>query len=149
MIFTDEGKELFTPIFKKAGWAFTSKHAKSVASWISSGFLMKTTLSKRLELLDAEYFNIIKKNANEIAKLEQIPIPIDSEIPKDFDYYQRIADTRNYYSHYKADAKNVLNFIQICNTINVLKALLIMILYTHMGMTGDEARKIVIWGEYI
>lgn len=147
MIFTDEGKELFIPIFKKAGWAFTSKHAKSVASWISSGFLMKTTLSKRLELLDVEYFNIIKKNANEIAKLEQIPIPIESEIPKDFDYYQRIADTRNYYSHYKADAKNVLNFIQICNTINVLKALLIMILFTHMGMTGDEARKIVIWDD--
>jgi len=147
MIFTDEGKKLFIPIFEKAGWSFKSKHAKSVASWISSGFLMKTTLSKRLNLLDDEYFNIIMKNANEIAKLEQIPIPIEPKVPKDFDYYQRIADTRNYYSHYKADAKNVLNFTQICNTINVLKALLIMILYTHMGMTKDDARKIIIWDD--
>lgn len=147
MIFTDEGKELFTPIFQKAGWTFTSKHAKSVASWISSGFLMKTSLSKRLELLDAEYFNIIIKNADEIAKLEKIPIPNEVEIPKDFNYYQRIADTRNYYSHYKADAKNVLNFTQICNTINVLKALLIMILYTHMGMSKNDARKIIIWDD--
>lgn len=144
MIFTDEGKKLFIPIFEKAGWSFKSKHAKAVASWISSGFLMKTTLSKRLKLLDNEYFNIITKNANEIAKLEIIPIPIEPEIPKDFDYFQRIADTRNYYSHYKADAKNVLNFTQICNTINVLKALLIMILYTHMGMKKDDARKIII-----
>lgn len=147
MIFTDEGKELFTPIFQKAGWTFTSKHAKLVASWISSGFLMKTSLSKRLELLDAEYFNIIIKNADEIAKLEKIPIPNEVEIPKDFNYYQRIADTRNYYSHYKADAKNVLNFTQICNTINVLKALLIMILYTHMGMSKNDARKIIIWDD--
>ena len=100
-----------------------------------------------MELLDAEYFNIIIKNADEIAKLEKIPIPNEVEILKDFDYYRRIADTRNYYSHYKADAKNVLNFIQICNTINVLKALLIMILYTHMGMSKEDARKIIIWDD--
>lgn len=147
MIFTDDGKRLFTPIFEKAGWTFKSKHAKSVASWIASGFLMKTTLSKRLNLLDGAYFNIIMKNADKIAELEQIPIPIEPKILKDFDYYQRIADTRNYYSHYKADAQNVLNFTQICNTINVLKALLIMILYTHMGMSKDDARKIIIWDD--
>lgn len=147
MIFTDEGKKLFNPIFEKAGWTFNSKHAKSVASWISSGFLMKTTLTQRLKLLDSEYFNVITKNANEIARLEKIPIPIEPEIPKDFDYFQRIVDTRNYYSHYKADAKNVLNFTQMCNTINVLKALIIMILYTHMGMTNDDARKIIMWDE--
>ncbi len=29
--------------------------------------------------------------------------------------------------------------------INVLKTLIIMILYTHMGMTSDESREIVIW----
>lgn len=28
MIFTDDGKNLFTPIFEKAGWSFNSKHAK-------------------------------------------------------------------------------------------------------------------------
>lgn len=107
-------------------------------------FLMKTTLSRRLKLLDEKYFNIITKNADEIARIEVISISTDAKISKDFDFFQRIADTRNYYSHYKADNKNVLNFTQICNTINVLKALIIMILYTHMRMASDEARKIVI-----
>ncbi|MDD3222698.1 MAG: hypothetical protein PHG07_10010 [Lachnospiraceae bacterium] len=79
MIFTDEGKALFKPIFDKVEWNYNSKHAKLVATWIASGFLLKTTLT------------------------------------------------------------------QMCNTINVLKALLIMIFYTHMGMTNDEARKIIIW----
>lgn len=32
----------------------------------------------------------------------------------------------------------------MCNTINVLKALIIMILYTYMSMTRDEIRKIII-----
>lgn len=130
MIFTDKGQQLFSPIFEKVGWEFNSRHAKSVASWIASGFLMKTTLSRRLKLLDEKYFNIIAKNADEIARIEIIPIPMDAKIAKDYDFFQRIADTRNYYSHYKADNKNVLNFTQICNTINVLKALIIMILYT-------------------
>ena len=147
MIFTDDGKKLFVPIFEKAGWTFNSKHAKKVASWIASGFILKTTLSQRLKDLDSQHFDIIAKNADDIARLEIIPMPIEQKIPKDFNYFQRIVDTRNYYSHYKADDKNVLNFTQMCNTINVLKALIIMILYTHMGMTNDEARKIIIWDE--
>ena len=40
MIFTDDGKRLFTPIFEKTGWSFNSKHAKKVASWIASGFVL-------------------------------------------------------------------------------------------------------------
>lgn len=145
MIFTDDGKRLFTPIFEKAGWSFNSKHAKKVASWIASGFVLKTTLSQRLKSLDGQYFDIIAKNADDIARLEKISIPSELESKRDFDYFQRIADTRNYYSHYKTDAKNVLNFTQMCNTINVLKALIIMIFYTHMGMSSDDARKIIIW----
>jgi len=145
MIFTDEGKALFKPIFDKVEWNYNSKHVKSVATWIASGFLQKTTLTQRLRLLDSQYFNIIEKNAEPTARLEMIPIPVEPVDTKDFDYYQRIVDTRNYYSHYKADDKNILNFTQMCNTINVLKALLIMILYTQMGMTNDEARKIIIW----
>lgn len=100
-----------------------------------------------MKLLDEKYFNIITKNADEIAGIKVIPILMDAKILKDFNFFQRIADTRNYYSHYKADNKNVLNFTQICNTINVLKTLIIMILYTHMGMTSDEAREIVIWDD--
>lgn len=147
MIFTDEGKALFKPIFDKVKWSYNSKHAKSVATWIASGFLGRTTLAQRLKLLDSQYFNIIEKNAEDVARLEKIPLPIeqDEDAIKGFDYYQRIVDTRNYYSHYKADDKNILNFTQMCNTINVLKALIIMILYTHMGMSNEEARKIIIW----
>ena len=77
--------------------------------------------------------------------LEVIPLPPDYEIPEDFNIYQRIVATRNYYSRFKANKDKVLNFTQICNAINVLKALIIMILYTHMGMPNDDARKIIIW----
>lgn len=145
MIFTEEGKRIFAPIFKKARWTFNSKHAKKVANWIASGFVLRTSLSQRLEQLDHRFFDIIHKNSKDIATLEVIPLPPDYEIPEDFNIYQRIADTRNYYSHFKANKDKVLNFTQICNTINVLKALIIMILYTHMGMTNDDARKIIIW----
>ena len=41
---------------------------------------------------------------------------------------------QKYYSHYKADKSNVLNFTQICNSINVLKALITMIMFNHIGM---------------
>lgn len=147
MIFTDDGKHLFAPIFEKAGWSFNSKHAREVASWIASGFVLKTTLSQRLKSLDWQYFDIIAKNADDIAGLEKIPILSELESKGDFNYFQRIADTRNYYSHCKADEKNVLNFTQMCKTINVLKALIIMIFYTRMGMSSDDARKIIIWDD--
>lgn len=145
IIFTDEGKNVFVPIFKKAGWTFNSKHAKEVANWISSGFISRISLSQRLKQLDNQFFKIIQKNTESVARLETIPLPADYEAPADFDLYQRIVNTRNYYSHFKANKDKVLNFTQICNTINVLKALIVMIFYTRMGMTEDEARKILIW----
>lgn len=55
-----------------------------------------------------------------------------------------IAKTRNYYSHYKADSNGVLTYGQICNNIDVLKCLIIMILFSHMGMNIDIAKKIMI-----
>ena len=51
--------------------------------------------------------------------------------------------TRNYYSHYKDDKKNVLEFCQMNETINVLKALLLMILYSHMGIEKEVIKKIM------
>ena len=147
MIFTEEGKNVFTPIFERADWKFNSKHAKDVAKWIASGFVLRTSLAQRLEQLDHLFFNIIQKNSEDIAMLEVIPLPPDYEIPEDFNIYQRIVATRNYYSHFKANKDKVLNFTQICNAINVLKALIIMILYTHMGMPNDDARKIIIWDD--
>ena len=80
--------------------------------------------------LDNEYFNIISKNAENIRVLGKDDIDA-------FDYYRYISDTRNYYSHYKADKSNVLNFTQICDSIKVLKALIIMIMFNHIGMEKD------------
>ncbi|EPY6469412.1 HEPN domain-containing protein [Clostridium sporogenes] len=148
MIVTDEGKVLFTPIFEKAGWKFNAKHSKAVASWIAGGFLGKVGLAERLKLLDDKYFNIIANNAVYITKLdrrESVLETAESEQDIKVKFYRNIVATRNYYSHYKLNKDNVLNFTQMCNTINVLKALIIMILYSHMGMELEDARKIVIW----
>ena len=38
-----------------------------------------------------------------------------------------------------------MNITQINNTNKVLKALIIMILFSHMGMDKEQIRKIVIW----
>lgn len=148
MIFTDEGKALFTPIFKKADWKFNSSHAKSVALWIASGFLERIGLLERLKQLDSQYFNIIAENTQYIDDLNKREKKSNEEKdPKEVidNYYRKIVATRNFYSHYKVNRDNVLNFTQMCNTINVLKALIIMILYVHMGMTIEDARKIVVW----
>ncbi|ROR29191.1 hypothetical protein EDD66_103126 [Mobilisporobacter senegalensis] len=145
MIFTDEGRSLFKPIFQKVDWVFNSKHANDVASWITSGFLSRMSLSQRLKLLDDQYFNIILKNADVVSELDRSQKTDKSLEKVEFNYYQRIVVTRNYYSHYKINDDGMLNFNQMCDTVNVLKALIIMILYTHMGMTKDDARKIVIW----
>lgn len=148
MIFTDEGQTLFIPIFEKADWKFNSSHAKRVASWIASGFLERIGLSERLKQLDNQYFNIIAENAQDIDDLNKEVKTSEEEKGQNNvveDYYRKIVATRNFYSHYKANRDNVLNFTQMCNTINVLKGLIIMILYTHMGMTNENARKIIIW----
>jgi hypothetical protein len=135
MIFTDEGRALFTPIFEKAEWKFNSKHAKTVASWIASGFLEKVGLIDRLKQLDEKYFSIIAKNAENIIRRENKNSTFAVEYDEQgivFKFYRSIVSTRNYYSHYKAKKENVLNFTQMCDTINVLKALIIMIMFSHM-----------------
>lgn len=148
MIYTDEGKALFTPIFEKAEWKFNSKHAKTVASWIASGFLEKVGLAERLKQLDGEYFSIIAKNAEKIIKRENKNSTFAVEYDEQdivLKFFRSIVSTRNYYSHYKAKKENVLNFNQMFDTINVLKALIIMIMFFHMGMTKEQIRKIIIW----
>lgn len=148
MIFTDMGRKLFTPIFEKAQWKFNSKHAKAVASWIASGFLEKVGLAERIKQLDEQYFSIIAKNAENIIKLENKNNTLAVEYDEQdiiLKLYRSIVSTRNYYSHYKAKKENVLNFTQMCDTINVLKALIIMIMFSHMGMTKEQIRKIIIW----
>lgn len=51
---------------------------------------MKTTLSQRLKSLDGQYFDIIAKNADDIARLEKISIPSELEPKRDFDYFREL-----------------------------------------------------------
>jgi len=54
-----------------------------------------------------------------------------------------LADTRNFYSHYKLDTKGLLETQQLYPTVNVLKALIWSILLNHMGMDKDLIRQII------
>lgn len=133
MIFTDEGKALFTKAFEEAvpDWIFNTGHALDVSKWIALGYLERKGLSEKIKELDGEHFEIITKNAKDI-----IGIGIPSEKKAEFEQedekrivqqlYHNIVSTRNYYSHYKEDTRGVLNFTQMCHTINVLKALIII-----------------------
>ena len=149
LIFSDEGKPLFSKALSEVvpEWKYNSSHAGKIASWIARGYLGKKGLSERLKNIDNEFFNIIASNAIDICSLGD-----DKTYVKDADngkivneFYRQIVATRNYYSHYKTNFENLLNFTQVCNTINVLKALLIMIFYSHMGMEKEDIRKIIIW----
>ena len=58
-------------------------------------------------------------------------------------YFKDLGDTRNYYSHYKLDANGVLEFNQMLDSIDVLKATIISILFSHMGVEKELIRKIM------
>lgn len=149
LIFSDEGKTLFTAALEEVvpDWKFNSGHAMNVAQWIASGFLGKTSLAQRIRELDTDFYGVIASNAKIIISLSKDNPPHkDEQEEKIIDrYYREIVSTRNYYSHYKTDRKNVLEYRQMNDTINVLKALLIMIFYSHMGMDKDVIRKVVMW----
>lgn len=152
LIFTDDGKALFTKAFEEAvpDWKFNTSHALDVSKWIASGYLERKGLSEKIKELDVQHFEIIAKNAKDIIRMG-----ITSEKKAEFEkedekrivqqFYQNIVSTRNYYSHYKEDTRGVLNFTQMCHTINVLKALIIMIFYSHMNMDNETIRKIIMW----
>lgn len=149
LIFSDEGKPIFTGALEKAvpDWKFNSSHAAMVAQWIASGYLGKVGLEQRIKFLDDKFFGIVAKNAKDICKLSrENPLPTDIEDEKIVAlFYRKIVATRNYFSHYKPDRNGVLEFGQMNDTINVLKALLIMIFFSHMGMDKEIIRKIIIW----
>jgi len=58
-------------------------------------------------------------------------------------FYRELGDTRNYYSHYKKNKTGVLDFSQINDSIRVLKATIISIFLSHMGIDKDLIRRIV------
>lgn len=90
--------------------------------------------------------SVIAKNAMRILNLssDRINLKDKKETELINEFYQKIVATRNYYSHYKNDKRKVLEFCQMNETINVLKALLVMILYSHMEIDKETIRKIMI-----
>lgn len=148
LIFSDKGKPLFTTTLEKVipEWTFNSGHSADVAHWISVGYLGKKGLAERIKELDEKYFCIIAKNAIDILKLSRNdktdPSSVSAKQLVEL-FYRKIVATRNYYSHYKSDKTDVLEFRQMNDTINVLKALILSILFSHMGMSEKEICEII------
>lgn len=152
LIFNEDGKALFTKALEAVdpSWKFNSRHSLDVAKWIAAGYLGKKPLAEKIKELDTDYYEIVAKNARYVIGLS-VPEKEKEEFEKKDEkevahtFYQSIVKTRNYFSHYKVDKTDVLNFTQMCRAINILKALIIMIFYRHMGMDKESIRKIVIW----
>lgn len=153
-------------------WKYNSQNIADIAELIASGFIAKTQLSHRLRELDEKHFKIISNNALNIEKLpsknndynEKIKahlkrkynLETDEEVGDKFDslkpeqkddilieiYYKELGDTRNYYSHYKKDKTGVLEFIQLSDSIKVLKATILSIFLYHIGLE-DIGRKML------
>ena len=90
--------------------------------------LEKIGLEQRIKSLDDEFLalwrRMLKIYANFHERIRCLQILKMRKLPL---FYRNIVATRNYFSHYKPDRKGVLEFGQMNDTINVLKALLIMI----------------------
>lgn len=147
LIFTEEGRPLFEEAMKKAvpEWKYNSSHMGEIAGWIAAGYLAKTPLSYRLQELDSMFLSIIRKNAVDIEKATRNPQKIAEKTDEQLTqlYFKELGDTRNYYSHYKLDNTGVLEFNQIMDSINVLKATIISIFFSHMGIEKDLIRRIL------
>ena len=147
LLFCDEGIAAIETIMKKvdSNWKCSSKRKQEVAKWIAAGYLGQTSLTYRLHELDKDYFEIIENNALEIERnsywFTQHKTETDSDIIEK--YFSDLADTRNFYSHYKLDTKGLLETQQLYPTVNVLKALIWSILLNHMGMDKDLIRQII------
>ena len=147
LIFNDEGRPLFEEAMKKGvpDWKYNSAHMEEVAGWIAAGYLAKTPLSYRLQELDSMHLSIMQKNSVSIEKKgrnsKRIEGKSDTELIQL--YFKDLGDTRNYYSHYKLDTDGVLEFNQMSDSIDVLKATIISILFSHMGMEKELIRKIM------
>ncbi len=147
LIFTDDARPLFEDAIKSVlpDWKYNSSHIKDIAGWIAAGFLAKTPLSHRLQELDNHHLQIIRKNAVNIERISRDKSKIEDQSDEHLIqlYFKELGDTRNYYSHYKQDTSGVLEFNQISDSINVLKATIISIFLNHMGIDKELIRKIL------
>ena len=146
-IFKEENRPIFEEAFQSVlpDWKYNSSNIGDISGWITAGYLGKKSLSHRLKELDNLYFGIIRNNAEDIECLacnkEKCKDMTDEQIAELF--YRELGDTRNYYSHYKKNKTGVLDFLQINDSIRVLKATIISIFLSHMGIDKDLIRRIV------
>lgn len=148
LIFSEDGKALFTSALEKVvpDWKYNASHAGMIASWIASGYLGRKSLDDRIKSLDDRYLNIISLNArNVLSHARKHPLAEeinDEEAIRIF--IHKIVATRNYFSHYKTEPTDVFEVNQMCDTLNILKALIIMIWFSQMGMEQEMIRQIMI-----
>lgn len=126
-------------------WKCNSEHIGQIAGWIAAGYLGKTQLSCRLMDLDKKYLSIISNNAFDIERNARSIYKSEGKTDEDLiqTYFKELGDTRNYYSHYKLDKSGVFDMWQINLSINVLKATIITILYSHMHIDMELIRRII------
>ena len=149
LIFTDEGKPLFERVLKESipDWNFNSSHANDIAHWIAQGYLARTGLRERLQKLDSHYFSLISLNAPYVLSTDNPRSPYYQNKNPSISFFDSIVATRNIFAHYKADISKMLSTSQKEDTINILKAMIIMIWYENMGMDQDLIRDIMIRDE--
>lgn len=148
LIFTDTGRPLFAAALQEVlpEWKFTSPHANQIANWIATGYIGKRGLADRLKELDSKYMNLLTANASTIMQLTKDEFTVDTHDKNSDDaFLKKIVSTRNYFSHYKAGKDDMLDVCQWDATISSLKALIIAILYSKMGMNNDVIRRILMW----
>ena len=147
LIFTDEGKPIFENSIKSVlpDWKFNSSHVEDIAGWIASGYIAKKSLASRLQELDDMYLSIIRENAVYIENQSKDPCEVNSMTEEEIIqlYYKELGDTRNYYSHYKMDKSGVLENNKLLDSVNVLKATIISIFFSHMNMERELIRHIM------
>ncbi|MGB4093798.1 MAG: HEPN domain-containing protein [Ruminococcus flavefaciens] len=145
-IFTEDNRPVFEQAIQKVlpDWKYNARNVGDISEWIASGYLGRKSLSHRLKELDKNFYSIISHNALEIKRLNRHS-DTSENIEEDLvieQYFKELGDTRNYYSHYKKDKTGVLNFSQLSESIKVLKATIISILLSHIGLE-DIGRRMV------
>ena len=148
LIFSEDGKALFTSALEKVvpDWKYNAPHAGMIASWIATGYLGRKSLNDRIKALDAQYLNIISLNARNVlshARKHPLAEEVSNEEATRI-FIHKIVATRNYFSHYKTEPTDVLEANQMYDTLNVLKALIIMIWFSQMGMDKETIQQIMI-----
>ena len=139
IIQNDHEKSIIKTVFSQIipDYEINNKHLSEISKWIARGYISKKSLETRIKELDNCYFEIVKKNSDNIKRTIENP-------PEIFDLYHWIGATRNYYAHYKNDKKDVMGYVSMCNTINILKALATMIILDKMGISKDTIKQMMI-----